>query len=177
MYISKRIMIIGVFLILTLSVTTWVFAQVEGVIYACINPAGTIKIVEDSASCLPKETLLEWNKQGEKGDKGDQGDVGPAGPQGPAGVLGFYVVEGEHVDCNPDEACFLYAYCNEGDMVTGGAVRKATIYAYGDPGVGLIGMEPYYDTGKGLWAYIAYVNNRFTFVEKFWTTAICADMP
>ena len=66
MHISKRMLIVGVFLVLALSVTTWVFAQADGSIFACVNPAGSVRIVTDSESCLAKETLLEWNKQGGK---------------------------------------------------------------------------------------------------------------
>ncbi|UCC54543.1 MAG: collagen-like protein [Anaerolineaceae bacterium] len=177
MYITKRMLIVGMFLVLALSVTTWVFAQTDGLIYACVNPAGTLRIVTDSESCLPQETLLEWNKQGVKGDKGDQGDVGPAGPQGPAGVLDFYVVEGDHVACEPGELCVLYAYCNQGDLITGGGIRKASWYAYDDPGIGIVTMEPYFDTAKDQWTYLAAVNNRFNFNEDFWTYAMCAEMP
>ena len=170
MYISKRILILSLLIILILSATTWVFAQVEGVIYACVNPAGAIRVVEDSTSCMPKENLIEWNNKGEKGDKGDQGDVGPAG------VLDFYVVEGEHVSCTPGIACSLFADCNQGDSLTGGGVRKAGIYYYDDYGLGLIGIEPYYDSDKDQWSYVAYVNNQFSFDQEFWVYAICAQL-
>jgi len=180
MYISKRIMVIGLFLILALSATGLVLAQADGVISACVNPAGSVRIVEDSSSCLPKETLLQWNIQGEKGDKGDKGDqgeVGPMGPQGPAGVLGFYVVEGTHQTCVPRELCYLDAYCDEGDYLTGGGLRKAGYYILDDPGLGVIAMEPYFDPVEERWDYQAVVSNQHVADHDFWTYAICAQMP
>jgi len=177
MYISKRIVVISLFLILALSATSLVLAQADGVIYACINPAGSLRIVEDNSSCLPKETLLQWNIQGEKGDKGDQGVVGPMGPQGPAGVLGFYVVESTHISCEPDRICVLQAYCNEGDYLTGGGLRKSGWLEYNDPGLGIVAMEPYFDLTEEKWSYLAAVSSKLAGDEDFWTFAICAQMP
>lgn len=167
---SKRniVVVLGVVAILALTATTWVVAQTTGTIYACVTDAGKLRIVADDTSCKPKETLLEWNIQGEKGDKGDPGDPG---------VLGFYVVEGTHVTCPPEEMCFLYAYCNEGDQLTGGGVRKASYYAYTDPGIAIAGMEPYFDTVQNKWSYYAAVTNKQASGESMWTVAICADIP
>ena len=168
MKFGKKILVIGAAaLAVALVAAIWVSAQGDE-IHACVNPSGITRILQAGEECTPQEWPLSWNQEG---------PPGPQGPQGLPGVLGFYVVEGEHVGCEPGIACPLRAYCNAGDMVTGGAVRKATIYYYDDEGVGLIGMEPYYDPDEELWAYIAYVNNRFTFVEDFWAIAICADMP
>jgi len=176
MYISKRAMVVSALLILMFSATTWVLAQVDGVIYACVNPAGSIRIVEESAACLPRETILEWNMQGEKGDKGDEGDVGPAGPQGPAGILGFYTVE-ETRSCDTGQLCVLISYCNEGDYVTGGGLSKSIWNAFDDPGVAVISMQPLYEKDSDQWAYLTAISNLNTDEVDFTAYAICAEMP
>lgn len=42
----------------------------------CRNPAGQVRLIDETESCRPQETLVTWNTQGEPG---------PAGPEGPAG--------------------------------------------------------------------------------------------
>lgn len=69
---------------------TWVMAQTDGVIYACMVPTdGTIRIVSDPEQCKKNEAVLSWSIIGPKGDKGDTGEPGSAGPAGAAGVNGL----------------------------------------------------------------------------------------
>jgi hypothetical protein len=70
------------------------------VCYACIKPAGQIRMVECLEACKPNETPKSWNGVGAPGPEGpagpagpagadgDDGAAGPAGPAGPAGADG-----------------------------------------------------------------------------------------
>ena len=96
---SKRWYAIGMTLAIVLvSGATWVFASDGGAIYACVNPAGQVRIVSDLDQCRSQETPLYWSimgpkgdqgDPGPKGDKGDQGDLGPKGDQGEPGLDGL----------------------------------------------------------------------------------------
>jgi len=55
-------------------------------IYACVNPGGQPRIVEDLDECKESETKLWWNKEG---IRGEQGEIGPQGPEGPEGEQGL----------------------------------------------------------------------------------------
>ena len=64
--------ILGLALILVAASTTWVLAETDGVIYACVKEGKEeIRIVSDANQCDPgKETLLSWNIMGPQGDPG-----------------------------------------------------------------------------------------------------------
>lgn len=63
---------------------TWVIAQNEGVIQACVGPQGQPRIVQSESECRPsEEDFLAWNIVGPKGDKGDPGPQGPPGLANP----------------------------------------------------------------------------------------------
>jgi hypothetical protein len=100
MYIPKRILIASLLLILVLFGVTLVYAE-AGEIYACVNRAGVIRIVENSGSCLPKEELLTWNIQGPQGEQGPRGEQGPQGPSGPQGETGPAGLQGETGPAGP----------------------------------------------------------------------------
>jgi len=81
--------VLGLAIIMLAISATWVMAQTEGFIHACMVPSdGTIRIVSDPAECKKNEILLSWNIMGPKGDKGDTGLPGTAGEPGPAGPAG-----------------------------------------------------------------------------------------
>lgn len=69
-------------------------AQHTGVIHACANPTGQVRLVDESDECRRREEPVQWNIRGEQGPPGVPGDPGPAGPrgapgeQGPAGPAG-----------------------------------------------------------------------------------------
>jgi len=65
---------------LVLSAATAAEAQAGGVIHACVNQNGLIRIVSSGDVCRNNETPVQWNV------KGPVGPQGPAGPPGPAGV-------------------------------------------------------------------------------------------
>jgi hypothetical protein len=177
---KKRLLILGMLIILVLAATGLAVAGSNGVIHACVSKAGLLTIVDDATSCKPQETYLQWNIegiQGPQGPQGPQGSQGPQGPQGPAGVLDFYVVEGTHATCVPGEICHLYAYCNVGDKITGGGLRKASNYAYDDPGIVIAGIYPFFDTTVNKWVYFGAVTNKHVSNEDMWTYAICAEIP
>lgn len=57
-------------------------------IYACMNPAGHIRIVEPDEACHGRETPLVWSIVGPPGPEGPEGPPGPQGEQGPRGEQG-----------------------------------------------------------------------------------------
>ena len=84
---------------------TWVFAQGNEIIHACVAKDGALRIVALDGQCKSKETSLSWNIQGE---------------QGPPGVLGFYTITSE-VNVPSQSLNFgTTARCDLGDVVTGG---------------------------------------------------------
>ena len=63
-----------------------------GVIHACYNTAfGSLRVVDDPATCKAGETAIAWNRVGPEGPAGPSGPVGATGPQGPAGPAGTSV--------------------------------------------------------------------------------------
>ena len=54
---------------------------------------------------------------------GEQGPQGEAGPQGLPGVVRLYSVEGEEVRPNGAEFYTAVAFCEPGDLATGGGFR------------------------------------------------------
>jgi hypothetical protein len=118
MKISKRFVVISALLVVVLvGGATWALANDDNTIYACVSPAGTIRIVDDADSCRSQETLLEWNIEG---PEGPQGDPGPQGDQGPPGVLDFYTVSSALIAVGSGEERTAYVRCVVGDEVTGG---------------------------------------------------------
>ena len=105
--ISKKHLIIGLVLVLTLIAVQGVGAADSEIVYACKNPRGIIRIVDDAASCIGPETLLQWNAQGipgpvgPQGAQGEKGDEGAPGDPGPSGMRQYYVTETQY---NGDEA-------------------------------------------------------------------------
>lgn len=79
-----------------------------GLISACVNRAGQLRIITPGASttwgdaddaqpineCGRNETLLTWNQSGPQGPTGPTGATGPAGPTGPSGLPAVSVVGG-----------------------------------------------------------------------------------
>jgi hypothetical protein len=62
----------------------------SGVIHACYDSAGRLKVIDASApSCPKKSTSLNWNQTGPQGPAGAQGSQGPAGAQGAQGLQGL----------------------------------------------------------------------------------------
>lgn len=79
--------IIVLFFIATITTTIIVHADnATGIIYACIRPNDTIRILDKNDQCKSNETAIEWNVQG------PQGPAGPQGPQGPAGSSGGKII-------------------------------------------------------------------------------------
>ncbi len=98
----RLMIVVGLVIVMLAASVTWVMAQTDGVINACVvTTTGTIRIVSDPTKCKKTETSLVWNMLGPKGDKGDPGEPGPigltgsAGPQGEQGVAGPAGLQGE----------------------------------------------------------------------------------
>ena len=71
---------------------TWVVAQNNGVIQACVGPQGQLRIVKFENECRPsEENFIALNIVG---PKGDQGDPGPQGPPGPPAAVEAYITSG-----------------------------------------------------------------------------------
>jgi hypothetical protein len=67
----------------------------DGVIHACRDGSGNIKVIDSGATCPKGWTSVDWNQTGPQGPQGVQGEPGPtgaAGPQGPAGFMGYDVI-------------------------------------------------------------------------------------
>ena len=63
----------------------------DGMIHGCYNTTnGSLRVVDDSASCKTHETAIQWNQTG---PQGPQGVPGPAGPPGPAATSLWAVME------------------------------------------------------------------------------------
>jgi hypothetical protein len=60
-----------------------------GVIYACKDRHGALRVVSASRHCRPGEHRISWNVRGPAGPPGAQGARGPTGPQGPQGDQGI----------------------------------------------------------------------------------------
>ena len=56
-----------------------------GVIRACANNSGSLRVLLPGEACKPTESLLTWNIAGPTGPDGAIGPAGPTGPEGPAG--------------------------------------------------------------------------------------------
>lgn len=71
------------------SASTNVVAAQE-TIYACVNPAGKMRIVEPNESCRNNEerVILSPGPAGPQGPAGPAGPTGPTGPEGPKGDQG-----------------------------------------------------------------------------------------
>src|SRR5207249_94249 len=62
--------------LLSMGLTTGVYAQISNTIYSCVNNAsGEIPIVDPNTECHQNWHLVIWNVAG------PQGPAGPAGPQ------------------------------------------------------------------------------------------------
>ena len=121
MKISKRFVVISALLVVVLvGGATWALANDDNTIYACISPAGMIRIVDADEECRPGEEPLDWNKQGPEGPQGEQGLQGEQGPPGPPGVLDFYAVSSALIGVASGEERTAYVRCVVGDEVTGG---------------------------------------------------------
>jgi hypothetical protein len=64
------------------------YAASTGIIHACVDKDGQLRLLKATQSCKPKETALDWNISGPQGPKGDKGDQGPAGGPGLKGDVG-----------------------------------------------------------------------------------------
>jgi hypothetical protein len=77
MYVSKRTILLSMFVAFALFGSTWVFAHGDE-IHACVDPKGSVRIVHEPESCKPKEWPLSWSQQGPEGPQGPQGEPGGA---------------------------------------------------------------------------------------------------
>jgi hypothetical protein len=102
---QRFFIILGLALLLLGTSTTWVLAETQGVINACVsNRSGAVRIVSDANQCSRTESLLTWNimgPQGDPGPAGPQGEQGIQGPQGPTGQDGQPGPQGEPGPAGP----------------------------------------------------------------------------
>jgi hypothetical protein len=93
--------VLGVFFgIGVASGATWVYAQADGTIQACVKN-GEVKELGVSVSCKDDEELLEWSIMGPPGPPGADGATGPEGPPGPPGPPGEDTLG--NLDCTIDQ--------------------------------------------------------------------------
>jgi hypothetical protein len=62
--------------------------ETHGVIRACVNPAGKLRLIAEGATCRARERAIAWNVRGPAGPAGPQGPAGPPGPAGTPGTTG-----------------------------------------------------------------------------------------
>jgi len=87
----KRDLLIAI-LAFTLGSTTVIAAGgligADGVIHACANGAGVLRVLQPGESCRGSETPLSWSSSGSQGGTGPTGATGPTGPTGATGPTG-----------------------------------------------------------------------------------------
>ena len=87
----KRDLVIAI-LAFTLGSTTVIAAGgligLDGVIHACANGAGVLRVLQPGESCRGSETPLSWSSSGSQGGTGPTGATGPTGPTGATGPTG-----------------------------------------------------------------------------------------
>ena len=67
-----------------LAVTVGAQAPPSNTIYACVNPAGLVRIIPPRTACLGGEHPIQWNVNG---------PAGPPGPPGPAATSMYFLVD------------------------------------------------------------------------------------
>lgn len=167
MFISKRMPIIGIAIILVLFGATMVLAQGDE-IHACVNPFGHVRIVQEAESCLPKEIALSWNTQGPQGEKGEKGDTGTSGPPG---ISGYEVVQ-QSRSVGPGGLNTIHgqaAVCQEGKTVIGGGYH---VYPFGSDIV-VYNNSPFQDSVYENYWWVN-LSNLSSWDIEFTTFAICA---
>lgn len=65
----------------------------SGVIHACADARGVLRMIPANGTCMASETAVNWNIQGVAGLNGATGKKGPAGPAGPRGKKGTLAVK------------------------------------------------------------------------------------
>jgi hypothetical protein len=60
----------------------------DGVLLACADRQGDLRVVDSHDECRRNETPVRWNIRGPEGPQGEQGPQGVAGPQGLQGEQG-----------------------------------------------------------------------------------------
>lgn len=141
--------------VLLLGAVAILTAQGPSPIYACVNPAGQIRIVSDPAECKSQETNLNWN---------DVGLQGPAGPVGPVGISGYEIITNV-IPIPTNSTNQFYANCSPGKKVLGGGVN-----VLGNSEATIFGSSP---NGDSSWLGEVYNINRDATMQVF---AICANI-
>ncbi len=97
---SRSLLVGSVAAMVLASGVTFLANERHIIIRACVDDrTGGVRILHGDDHCGKRETLLEWNVDGQQGPNGDGtrgstgttgtvGPAGPAGPQGPAGPAG-----------------------------------------------------------------------------------------
>lgn len=83
----------------------------SGVIHACVNDDGELRILGPGAACRRGESPLDWNIQGPPGPQG------PAGPAGPVPSPAVYFAD---VPDSPSQGKIAVAFCPPGKVAVGG---------------------------------------------------------
>jgi len=137
-------------------------------IHACVTNGGVVKIVAAGTTCPNGQTAMSWNAEGpagpqgapgptgpqgtsgEQGAVGPTGPIGPTGPQGSTGVVSAYGRLGDQTFVQPnDPPVQMTAFCNPGDVVTGGGFWNWNAGPGGDRN-GVVVSE---SSATGLWQY------------------------
>jgi hypothetical protein len=116
----QRLMVAGALVLgLVLGATALAVAGNAGVIYACVNDSGTVKIVADGTVCNKNWTPVHWNQEGAPGQDGTNGTDGA---DGAAGISGYQQVSHTETftDVADNDLLTATVTCPGGKKVLGG---------------------------------------------------------
>jgi hypothetical protein len=117
MKLSNRFVVVILLAIVLVGGATWALANDDNTIYACVSPAGMVRIVSDPTECRQAETPYSWNMEGPQGPPGEDGPQGEKGD--PGDPVGFYTVVNKMAEGLGGEAD-----CDPGDSPTGGGYDR-----------------------------------------------------
>lgn len=136
---KKLIFFATVLLLLGISAAVIVRAN-GGVIHACVNPAGQLRIVGTPEDCRPQEEELDWNEQGLPGEDGEDGADGAPGSPG----LSDITVIGEWGDEDSVDSKTHMVWCPEGKKAISGGYNISG----GGPNIVVRTFHPQWQPGE-----------------------------
>jgi hypothetical protein len=160
MKISNRFIAVVLLAMMLVVGATWAWAQNGNeVIHACVHKqTGITRIVSDASECNETVEVHKWWNQ-----------VGLEGPQGPPGVIRFYTRTFEDT-FNPTSQVYMTAYCEEGDVATGGGYYNLA------GRINIYREEPVEDLGGVPRAWAVGGQNPDPIERALEVHVVCADM-
>ncbi len=165
------VVVLIVILVAAIAVTA-VYASGGGVIYACVNPAGHLRIINYGESCSPSESYLEWNIIGPPGPAGPEGPQGPEGPPGLANVSSV----SSWGTLDSDDSKTHVVWCPEGKVAISGGYNISG----GGPNIVVRTFHPQWQPGDSGaptgWQVSAHEIEPTSLEWQILAVAVCADV-